>query len=48
MQKNFWLPLIACFSLSLSGCLDILEEITIKKDGSGTFNLNKISDNNET
>jgi hypothetical protein len=41
MQKNFWLPLIACFSLSLSGCLDISEEITIKKDGSGTF-VNKM------
>jgi hypothetical protein len=41
MKKKFWLPLIACFSLSLSGCLDILEEITIKKDGSGTF-VNKM------
>jgi hypothetical protein len=41
MQKKFWLPLITCFSLTLSGCLDILEEITIKKDGSGTF-VNKM------
>jgi hypothetical protein len=41
MKKKFWLPLIACFSLSLSSCLDILEEITIKKDGSGTY-VNKM------
>ncbi len=41
MQKKFWLLLITCFSMSLSGCLDVLEEITLKKDGSGTF-VNKM------
>ena len=35
-MKNLLLSLIVCFSLCFAGCFHLIEDITIKKDGSGT------------
>lgn len=37
MKKHFLLTLLAVVCLSLTSCIDFLEEITINKDGSGSF-----------
>lgn len=41
MKKIFLMLLTAVSLLSLTGCFDITEEITVKKDGSGEY-MNKI------
>jgi hypothetical protein len=41
MKKIFMMLLVAASLLSLTGCFDITEEITVNKDGSGLY-VNKI------
>ena len=38
MKKIIYLPLIACL-LSLTSCIDIVEELFLKKDGTGTYSI---------
>ena len=37
--RNLFLALLAVGSMTLTGCLHILEEVTIKKNGSGTYKM---------
>ncbi|MCC6460128.1 MAG: hypothetical protein IT260_06640 [Saprospiraceae bacterium] len=37
--KNLFLLALAVGSMSLTSCLHILEEVTVKKDGSGTYKM---------
>lgn len=37
--KNLFLLALAIGSMSLTSCLHILEEVTVKKDGSGTYKM---------
>lgn len=37
MKKHFLIALLAILSLSLTSCIDFLEEMTINKDGSGSY-----------
>ena len=37
--KNLFLAALAIGSMTLSGCLHILEEVTLKNDGSGTYKM---------
>lgn len=37
--KNLFLAILAVGTLTLSGCLHILEEVTVKKDGSGSYSM---------
>jgi hypothetical protein len=37
MKKHFLIALLAILCLSLTSCIDFLEEITINKDGSGSY-----------
>lgn len=37
--KNLFLLVLAVGSMSLTSCLHILEEVTVKKDGSGTYKM---------
>lgn len=37
--RNLFLLILAAVSLSLTSCLHILEEVTVKKDGSGSYKM---------
>lgn len=37
--RSLWVILLAAITLSASGCLHIIEEVTVNKNGSGTYKL---------
>ncbi|MFN4080339.1 MAG: hypothetical protein ACK4NS_05520 [Saprospiraceae bacterium] len=37
--KTLWIALLAAIALSATGCLNIIEEVTFKKDGSGSYKM---------